>query len=376
MAVVIVCGFWPHATAEAARVLLAGHPGLRPVHYTSPRPGVLARAGGGEIELGSDPAAAVLRDLAAAGEAGDVLVTLPDGFEPDQIRTAWRAHRAEGVPRVITAVPADLVLDGLTDETALNVVDLHQAPDDERCIGDVVGRQLEQADTVLLAGQPEGDEWEAEQLRVLLRRIAPWSKHCGLHDAALPAAGRREPVAAVTRGLRGRAVGVHEPVPEHGVVACVFRARRPFHPGRLHDALDDVTDQVLRSRGHFWLASRPDLVMTWESAGGLRLGPVSGWLADLPDEHWAAVEPERCLAAEIDWDPYYDDRSQHLAFVGVDLDPVHVHRTLARCLLTDAELARGADAWRRFADPFRRAYPAYAAGGTARPVDTAEENRP
>jgi G3E family GTPase len=355
MATVVLCGFWPHATAEAAHVLLADHPHLRPVQYTSPRPGVLTRAGSGELPLD-----AVIRDLVGTGDHTDVLVTLPEAYEPDQIRTAWRVHPAGGAPRVITAVPADHVLDGLTDETALRVVDLHQDPADRRCIADVVGRQLEQADTVLLAGQPEGDEWEAEQLRVLLHRIAPWSQHRALPDAALPAAGRRDPVAPLTRGLRGYRVGLHEPVPEHGVVACLFQARRPFHPGRLHDALDEVTDRVLRSRGHFWLASRPDLVMTWESAGGLNLGPVSGWLADMPGEHWASVDPERRLAAEIDWDPYYGDRSQHLAFVGVDLDPVRLHRTLARCLLTDTELAQGEESWRLLADPFRRAYPACA----------------
>ena len=68
--------------------------------------------------------------------------------------------------------------------------------------------------------------------------------------------------------------------------------------------------------------------MTWESAGSLGLGPVSGWLADLPAEPWET------------------------------LDPVRLHRTLTGCLLTDNELADGEAAWRRMPDPFRRAHPA------------------
>jgi G3E family GTPase len=73
----------------------------------------------------------------------------------------------------------------------------------------------------------------------------------------------------VARRLRGYPIGVHDPVPAHGVTACLFQARRPFHPERLHDALDEISARVQRSRGHFWLAaSHPDLVMTWESAGG------------------------------------------------------------------------------------------------------------
>jgi hypothetical protein len=46
---------------------------------------------------------------------------------------------------------------------------------------------------------------------------------------------------------------------------------------------------------------------------------------------------------------------------------VHLHRTLTDCLLTDAELSRGEQAWRQLADPFTRAYPAFPAGGAARP---------
>jgi G3E family GTPase len=232
-------------------------------------------------------------------------------------------------------------------------VDLHRAPDDRRSIGELVARQIEQADTVVLTGQPEGDdEWEAEQVRALLRRLAPWSRHTGIDGVPLSVVGRAAPVAAVTRGLRGRAVGVHDPLPDHGVVAWVFRARRPFHPARLHDALDEVTDGVLRSRGTFWLASRPDAAMTWESAGGLSLGPHSGWLAELPGEYWDDVDPERRLAAAVDWNPYYGDRQQHLAFVGIDIDAARVHRTLGQCLLTDAEVADGCASWTELLDPF------------------------
>ena len=347
MTVLVLCGFWPHATAEAAGVLTAEHPALRFKSYENLAPD-------------DDPVGTVVRDLLAEGDT-PLVVTVPETYEPDEIRSAWRAQGG-GPLTVATVVPADLVLDGITDDTPLEAVDMHLTPGDQRSIGEVVSRQIEQADTVLLAGQPDGDEWEAEQLRVLLRKIAPWSRHCGLDDVRLPEPGRREPLAPVTRGLRGRAVGVHEPLPEHGVVAAVFHARRPFHPARLHEALDEITDGVLRSRGHFWLASRPDLAMTWESAGGLRLGPVSGWLAELPVEHWHTAGDERRLAAEIDWDPYYGDRSHHLAFIGVDLDPVRLHRTLAGCLLSDGELSQGEDVWRRWPDPFTRSYPTATAG--------------
>jgi hypothetical protein len=312
--IVALCGFWPHATSAAADRLLGDNPALRLLRYRMPRPGALTRPGTGRIRTGDDPAAALVRDLVTAAGEHDgtgILALLPEAYEPDQLRIAWQAHAAPGTLRLITVVPADLVLDGLTDETPLRTVDLH--------------------------------------------RIAPWARHCTLDDARLPAAAAQSaPVTPVTRGLRGQAVGVHEPVPSHAVTACVFRARRPFHPGRLHDALGELTHRVLRSRGHFWLASRPGLVMGWESAGALTLCPVGDWLADQPDERWHEVPAERHIAAALDWDPYYGDRHHHLAFVGIDLDPVRLHRILTGCLLTDDELSRGEDAWRRLADPFAR----------------------
>ncbi|GAA4964390.1 GTP-binding protein [Actinoplanes utahensis] len=291
----------------------------------------------------------------ATSDVAGPLAVLPETVEPDRTRTAGRPN-----PAVVTVVPADLLLDGLTDDRLLHELDPHHDDSDGRSIGDLVARQIEQADGVLLTGRLD-DDWETEQLRVLLRRLAPWAVHLRPGDPFTAVRGRTHPIDPITRGLRGYAVGVHEPVPSHAVSSCVFRARRPFHPGRLHDALDEITHGVLRSRGHFWLASRPDLVMTWESAGGLGIGPHSGWLAELPEEHWDEVDTERRLAADLEWDPYYGDRHHHLAFTGIDIDPVGIHRTLAGCLLTDDELSRGEQHWRRLPDPFRRAYPASAA---------------
>ncbi|GIE29565.1 hypothetical protein Ait01nite_026100 [Actinoplanes italicus] len=304
---VVLCGFWPHAVAEV--------------------PGRFA--------------------------------VLPETAEPDSVRTRGRQN-----PAVITVVPADLLLDGLTDDRSLHSVGLPSrtarvldaagfAGIGGLTIGDLVARQIEQADAVLLTGELD-EEWETEQLRILLRRLAPWASHPRPGDPLRPVRARTEPVSAITRGLRGHAVGVHEPLPARGVTACVFRARRPLHPARLHDALGEITAGVLRSRGHFWLASRPDVVMTWESAGDLTITPHAGWLDGQPGDHWAEADPERRLAAALDWDPYYGDRHHHLAFVGIDADPVRIHRLLDGCLLTDDELSRGEEHWRRLPDPFHR----------------------
>ncbi|GGN63557.1 hypothetical protein GCM10010112_22910 [Actinoplanes lobatus] len=320
-------GFWPHVTGTVAHRLLADRPS-RLITWST------------------------LDDLLtiAGRHNGDLLVVFPETWEPDRLRLDWAtADPPPGVSlgRTVTAVAADLLLDALTNETVL------PEAGDGRGIGDIVAHQIEQADTIVLADLPGDDPWEADRLRVLLHRLAPWAAVLTTADTHPPAVAHRPvPLTPVTRGLRGRTVGLHEPLPVNGVVSSVFKARRPFHPERLHAALDDVIDQVLRSRGHLWLASRPELVMSWESAATPHLAPASVWLAGLGDEAWQTVHAERRIAADLDWDPYYGDRHHHLAFIGFDLDPVRLHRTLTACLLTDSELSRGEAGWRRLPDPF------------------------
>jgi G3E family GTPase len=377
--VLMLSGFWPTATDVVIRTLLAEEPAIRLIRYETTAPGSLHRTvsqGGVSRNTrigrpGDDALSGLLGDLATASHGtATTAVVLPQWCEPDRVREAWRVpgpDRRESC-LFVTVVAGDHLLDGLAHDDTLRSVELHQDDADERTVGDVVARQVEQADSVVVVGVPEGDDaWEAEQLWTLVHRLAPWASHLRLaderpDDTTLGEMLRRarrtaEPIAPAVRGLRGLLVGVDEPAAPYGVSSCVFRTRRPFHPGRLKAALDEVTDQVLRSRGNFWLASRPDLVLSWESTGTLTLGPVSGWLADLPGEHWADVDELRQVAASLDWDPYYGDRHSHLVFIGIDLDPVRIHRILHSCLLNDAELSGGEEAWRCLPDPFARAYP-------------------
>jgi G3E family GTPase len=121
------------------------------------------------------------------------------------------------------------------------------------------------------------------------------------------------------RVMEGFPIGVHEPAANYDVVSVLFEARRPFHPQRLHDALQALTGEALRGRGQLWIASQPDAVVGWESAGGgIGLGSLGYWLAALPEDRWDEA---------------------------------------TACLLTDAEVAEGFDAWARSSDPFAGCFP-------------------
>lgn len=123
--------------------------------------------------------------------------------------------------------------------------------------------------------------------------------------------------------------------PGDGLVTLRYREPLPFHPGRLAEVIAEdlapgVNGRVLRSRGFFRLASRPDHVGSWSSFGAmLALDPTANpsWDADAPV-------------------------GQAIWFVGERLDVHGIERALDGALLTPEELLAGPGSWRSWADPF------------------------
>ncbi|WUL10543.1 GTP-binding protein [Streptomyces sp. NBC_00354] len=133
----------------------------------------------------------------------------------------------------------------------------------------------------------------------------------------------------------------------------VWHRRRPFHPERLYEALEDLCCAAARSRGRFWLADRPDTLLAWDAAGGaLSVENAGPWLASLPDAAWELVPPMRRAAASLDWHPQHGDCCQHLVFTSPGLDRHGLEQLLESCLLTDTEYAAGPEAWRRLPAAF------------------------
>jgi len=139
---------------------------------------------------------------------------------------------------------------------------------------------------------------------------------------------------------------------EYGIRNFVYRARRPFHPERFWDFIESEWPGVVRSKGFFWLASRPTYVGSWSQAGGVcRHGAMGLWWAAVPKSYWPQ-DPESLQSIEEDWDPQVGDARQELVLIGIDMDEAALRARLDACLLTDAEMSQGPEAWHRFKDPF------------------------
>jgi G3E family GTPase len=303
----------------------------------------------------------------------DILLVLPPVVEPEAVAAVCEHAGARDMLRFdssITVVDAGDFLDDLASTDELRDRGLHAAEDDHRGVADVVVRQVEYADTIVVWDSPHHDALDHARLTALLHRLAPWAVHlrvgptgpvdCTALAGSLLGTARHDPQTPGTlgRALEGFPIGIDDPHGEHGVTALVFRARRPFHPDRLDHALEDLTGEALRIRGQFWIASQPDTAVGWESAGGgTVLGSLGYWLAALPAARWPETSELRRMAADLDWDPYYGDRRTVLAFVGLHLDTEALAARLTDCLLTDDELADGFDSWASLPDPFAGCFP-------------------
>ena len=146
----------------------------------------------------------------------------------------------------------------------------------------------------------------------------------------------------------------HKPeTEEYGVRSFVYRARRPFHPEKFHAFINSSWPGVIRAKGHFWLATRPEWAAELSQAGALvRHGAMGFWWANVPKERWPD-HPEWRQHIAKSWDAVYGDRRQEIVFIGTEMDEAEIRRRLDACLVGDADaLAMQPAAWKKLADPF------------------------
>jgi G3E family GTPase len=219
--------------------------------------------------------------------------------------------------------------------------------EDERTITDLLVEQVEFADVLVINKCDLVDEAALGRLEAFLRRLNPRARILRTDH------GQVDPVEVlntdsfsfehagnfVTWLLEPR----YTPTPEteeYGISSFLYTAGRPFHPQRLYTLATRGLPGVLRAKGFFWLASRPDDAGLWSQAGDL-----------LTVEH-AGPWGEGILDEETGEELGVGAPRQELVVIGVNLDRQALTAALDQCLLTEAEAARGRNHWRKVRDPF------------------------
>ncbi len=135
---------------------------------------------------------------------------------------------------------------------------------------------------------------------------------------------------------------------EYGISSFVYRAKEPFDPVRFwHYVQHKFPHNVIRSKGLFWLASRPEQALVWSQAGGsLRADSAGVWWSSMPYgrriQYLSFLENQEYI--ESGWDETFGDRKNELVFIGQDMDEAHIKSELDACLATDKELST--EKWR------------------------------
>ncbi|MFC9965097.1 ribosome hibernation factor-recruiting GTPase MRF [Nocardia ignorata] len=298
------------------------------------------------------------------------------------------AARNVRIEAVLTCVDGDQWLADATGDEALADRGLASA-DDERTVAQVAVGQVDFADALVVLA--DGVEpLDRERLDAVLTRLAPGAPTAWLPD--LSGFDAVEIGALLTRvpddARRGRIFDAHAPLlrgqpplsTDCGVSIIEFAARRPFHPARLHDALDVLFDGVVTARGRIWLATQPDQVVWLESAGGgLRVGGAGKWLAAMTPEEQAEVDPARRAMAALGWDDRFGDRDVSLVILAHDADPAEIRHALHWALVEDDELLLVDRAPERVAlweDPFGEWHEDPCADPTEAPAAASERTNP
>jgi G3E family GTPase len=295
----------------------------------------------------------LLRKLHRRSDVDRIVVHLAPWLEPEPICWAINHTRVRIGPGYFDGPAArDVVIAGVVD--CVETVDwLGQAlGDDElsdgRTVAQVVVGQAEFADLLVL-NHPD------PATLAVLRRLAPRARitvgvdRVEMALAHLDDDSRRarsdHPHAPLLAGL--------PPLAADGTIRILeFSARRPFHPERLHAAVDVLLDGVIRTRGRLWLANRGDQVMWLESAGGgLRVASAGKWLAAMTSSEVAYVDPERRAFADLMWEHRFGDRHISMTILACGADPVAIADALNGALLTDDEMAQP-QSWGHYDDPF------------------------
>jgi len=260
------------------------------------------------------------------------------------------------------------VMDYYELDTTVTVVDAHQFwttfdskeslmdGDTEKDLGSLLVEQIEFCDVLLLNKCDLVDEVTLDEIEAMIEVLQPRAeiirtKHGAVEPDAIVDTGRFDfEAASQSAGWMQELQEPHKSAEEeHGVTSFVFEARRPFHPERFAELLDEFPTNVVRSKGHFWLAGREDMALGIDAAGhSIRIAPAGGWIAALPTEEREAYFEANPQLEEV-WDEEWGDRGTRLVLIGTDMDHDALRTDLDAATLTDEEM--DAD-WAAFEDRF------------------------
>lgn len=261
---------------------------------------------------------------------------------------------------MVTVVDALHFLEDYDEAFSLQETGESLGEDDTRSVSDLLIEQVEFADVILINKTDLIQKQELDRLCAILKTLNTHARVIPITHGKVTLSDiintklfnfdRAQEAPGWLKEMRGE----HIPETEaYGISSFNYVARKPFHPERLHTFLNTLQSfgQLLRSKGYFWLASRPEFAGQWSQAGGMaRFGFAGLFWKSIPEENWP-TDPEYLTAIKQKWQEPFGDMRQELVFIGQNLDQKAMIAALDTCLLNDEELLKGKDFWLTLSDP-------------------------
>ncbi|MAY88978.1 MAG: 4-hydroxytetrahydrobiopterin dehydratase [Pseudooceanicola sp.] len=232
--------------------------------------------------------------------------------------------------------------------------------EDARTLVHLLTDQIEFADVVVLNKVTDAGPAKVDAARKIIRSLNADAKIIEVDRSDVPAdvilntglfdfaRAHEHPMWA--KELYGFADHVPE-TEEYGVASYVYRARQPFDPSKVLEVLNGDLPGVIRAKGHFWVATRPDWVAEFSLAGALSsVTPLGQWWATVPRERHPDTDSARAYLAQHWVDPW-GDRRQEIVFIGAGID-WSLLKTRLDAALVPQSIAPGPDALPDLPDPF------------------------
>ncbi|MDJ1158937.1 GTP-binding protein [Chelatococcus sp. SYSU_G07232] len=325
----------------------------------------LARTGERLVEMSNGCICCTLRDdllaevrrIAEAGRFDHLVIEGTGIAEPLPIAATFSFRDADGrslsdvarLDAMVTVVDAVNLLRDYASRDFLRDRGETAGEADARTLVDLLVEQIEFADVIVVNKVADVSAERRAEVRRLVKALNPEARLLEADFARVPLeavldTGLFDEAKAMThplwfKELHGHAAHIPE-TEECGIASFVYRARRPFHPKRLAAFLGGTWPGLLRAKGHFWLATRPEWVGEMSLAGAVcRTGPMGFWWAAVPKAEWPAEAGWRRLIARH-WHPVWGDRRQELVFIGLGLDEAAIRAALDACLVGSATALR------------------------------------
>ncbi|MDR7211426.1 GTP-binding protein [Flavobacterium piscis] len=267
------------------------------------------------------------------------------------------------IDTMVTVVDAFNFFKDFGSSKTLEDIKATNIENDNRTIVNLLVDQVEFANVIILNKTDLVTEKQLEILKASIQKLNPVAK---IVCSVLGKVNLKEVLntglfnfeeAETSAGWMRELEGIHTPeTEEYGISSFVFRAPRPFHPYRFWDFISqDFPPTIIRSKGLFWMASRPEQAINWSQAGGSMKAEGAGvWWASMPLAERMNFQSfaENQDVIEERWTLDYGDRLNELVFIGISFDEKELRLQLENCLCTADEIMDLQDGFFSNKDPF------------------------